>query len=135
MSTRPPDAGPDAWSDDAVDQRLGNLLRAGVMLAAAVTALGGVLYLVQHGHELADRRVFHGQPPDLRSVRGIVAGALQMRSRWVIQLGLLLLIATPVARVLFSLYAFVRQRDTTYVAITAIVLALLVLGLLGFGGG
>ena len=42
-------------------------------------------------------------------------------------LGLLLLIATPVARVAFSIVAFALEGDRLYVAITAVVLALLVL--------
>jgi uncharacterized membrane protein len=43
----------------------------------------------------------------------------------VIQLGLLILIATPVARVIFSLVGFVLERDRVYVAITLAVLAIL----------
>ena len=42
------------------------------------------------------------------------------------QLGLLLLIATPIARVVFSIFGFMRQRDWLYVGVTATVLALLV---------
>jgi uncharacterized membrane protein len=48
-----------------------------------------------------------------------------------IQLGLLFLIATPVARVAFSVYAFMRERDKTYVIITLIVLAILLYSLFG----
>jgi uncharacterized membrane protein len=70
-------------------------------------------------------------PDGLDSVHGVVGGALELRSRWVVQLGLLLLIATPIARVGLSLAAFARQRDGTYVAITALVLALLLFSLLG----
>lgn len=55
--------------------------------------------------------------------------ALELRSRGIIQLGLLLLLATPVARVAFSIYAFAHQRDLTYVFITSIVLAILLYSL------
>jgi uncharacterized membrane protein len=41
------------------------------------------------------------------------------------------LVATPVARVLFSLVGFAIQRDRTYVAVTLIVLAVLIYGLSG----
>jgi uncharacterized membrane protein len=47
----------------------------------------------------------------------------------VIQLGLILLIATPVARVALSLLAFAVQKDKMYVVVTAIVLGLLVYSL------
>jgi uncharacterized membrane protein len=39
------------------------------------------------------------------------------------------LIATPIARVMFSVYAFARQRDWLYVCFTLVVLALLVYSL------
>jgi uncharacterized membrane protein len=119
--------------DEAVEQLLGNLLRAGVVLAAVVTAVGGILYLAQYGGMPAGHRVFAGEPAELRSVRDIIAGALALRSRSVIQLGLLLLIATPIARVAFALLAFARQRDGSYVLISALVLGLLLFSL-GRGG-
>ncbi len=117
------------WTDQQVDQFLGNLLRAGVMLAAVTVLAGGVLYLARHGTDPADYRVFRGEPADLRSPLGIVTDALALQGRGLIQLGLLLLMATPVARVAFSVYAFARQRDATYVAATLIVLALLLYSL------
>ena len=67
----------------------------------------------------------------LRSVTGIVRSALGGNSLGVIQLGLLLLIATPVARVALSLVGFVRQADRTYVLITTVVLAILLFSLAG----
>jgi uncharacterized membrane protein len=44
-------------------------------------------------------------------------------------LGLLLLIATPVARVAFSVIGFALEKDWMYVVITLIVLALLIYSL------
>ncbi|MEO8227720.1 MAG: DUF1634 domain-containing protein [Gemmatimonadota bacterium] len=126
--------GPDArsrWSDHQVELFVGNLLRYGVMLAAAVAIAGGAIYLAREGRLPADYRVFRGQPPELTSVGGVVRGARSLGGRAVIQLGILLLIATPIARVAFSLIAFVRQRDRMYIAITTLVLALLLYGLLG----
>jgi uncharacterized membrane protein len=121
-------------SDERVDALLGGLLRAGVLLAAAIVALGGVIYLMKYGGSSPAYGDFHGEPADLRSVGGIVRAALALRGRGLIQLGLLVLIATPVARVGFSLYAFLRQRDWTYVVVTGIVLVLLVLSLTGVIG-
>jgi uncharacterized membrane protein len=124
----PPVTGP---TDHAVDQLLGNLLRVGVIVSAAVATLGGILYLIRHGAQPVDYRVFRGEPEELRHVRSIVAGALRLRPESIVQLGLLLLIATPVARVAFGLVAFALQRDRVYVLITAIVLAILVFSLMG----
>src|SRR5262245_23053239 len=84
------------------ERLLGNLLRTGVLLAAAVVLLGGVVYLIQHGGEQPDRAAFHGEPADLRNPSGIAARALELDGRGIIMVGLLLLVATPVARVVFS---------------------------------
>ena len=115
--------------EERVEQIMGNLLRAGVILAAAVVFYGGVLYLSRHGTEAADYTVFRGQPREYRSPALIAQGALTLGARATIQLGLLLLIATPVARVAFSALAFAWQRDYTYVGLTLLVLAVLVYSL------
>jgi uncharacterized membrane protein len=117
------------WADEQVEQIVGHLLRAGVMAAAAVVVVGGILYLIRYGTAVPDYRVFHSEPSDLRSLSGIVRDALAGRRRGLIQMGLLLLITTPVARVAFSVFAFAQQRDRTYVLVTLIVLALLMYSL------
>lgn len=119
------------WTDDEVDQFLGNLLRAGVIIATIVVVIGGVLFLARHGFEVADRRVFQGEPTELRSIGGIIRGVAAGQAAAIVQLGLLLLIATPVARVAMSLVAFLLQRDRVYVLVTAIVLAVLIFSLTG----
>jgi uncharacterized membrane protein len=119
----------DSASEERVERLLGNLLRGGVLLAAAVVVAGSAIYLYRHGGEATDFAVFHGEPADLRTPTGIVADAAAGSGRGVIQLGLLLLIATPVARVVFSVFAFARQRDLTYVLLTLVVLAVLLVSL------
>lgn len=118
-----------ALTDEHVERVIGALLRWGVILAAAVVLAGGAVYLVNYGSTIPDYRVFRREPSDLRDVSGIVSGAASWRSRGVIQFGLLLLIAVPVARVAFSVVAFALQRDLTYVVVTMIVLAVLLYGL------
>lgn len=92
---------------------------------------GGGLYLLRHGLELPDYRVFHGAPANLCSLRGIFGEAMLFRGRGLIDLGVMLLIATPVARVAFSIFGFMEQRDFTYVIVTLIVLILLLFSLSG----
>ncbi len=121
------------WTDEQMEQVVGNLLRIGVVIAALVVLAGGVLYLIRFGSNLPHYAVFSGEPADLRSVSGIIRNILQLHSRAIIQLGLLLLIATPVARVAFSILAFALQRDRTYVVVTLIVLGVLIYCLTGGG--
>ena len=122
-----------AKADERVENLLGNLLRIGVGIAAFVVLVGAILYLAQHGTDAPDGQTFHGEPAHLRSPRGIVANAFSGRGRGVMQLGLLLLIATPVARVAFSVVAFAWQRDYLYVALTLFVLAILLLSIFFLG--
>lgn len=114
---------------------LGNLLRTGVLLAAAVVFGGAIVYLIRHGEEPTNYRVFHGQPAELRQPWGIVQSASQLSGRGLIQLGVLLLIATPVTRVAMSVLGFVRQRDWVYVTFTLIVFGALLYGLIVDSGG
>jgi len=113
------------------DAIVGNLLRAGVTLSGGIVLCGGMLYLFRHGTDAPVYRVFRGEPADLRSLRGIFHDVLSLRGRGLIQFGLLLLIATPVARVAFLAYAFARQGDRFYTLVALIVLALLALSLAG----
>ena len=118
-----------AWTEHDVEAFVGNLLRAGVISAGVVVLVGGALYLIKYGLTTPDYRVFHGEPADLRGVAGVITDVLELRSRGMIQLGLLLLVATPVARVAFSVFAFAQQRDLKYVIVTLIVLAVLLYSL------
>jgi uncharacterized membrane protein len=114
-----------------MDEIMGRLLRAGVILSAAFVLGGGAVYLARHPEPVTDYRVFQGEPEEMRTISGIFHEALAFRGRGLIQLGLLILIATPIARVAFSMVAFLYQRDWTYVVVTLIVLGLLVYSLSG----
>lgn len=119
------------WNDFRIEMIVGILLRTGVIIAASVVLFGAVLYLTRHGHEIPNYISFHGEPESLKSPVDIFQGVMHMSARAIIQLGLLLLIATPVARVLFSAIAFAIERDPMYVVITLIVLAILLFSLFG----
>jgi uncharacterized membrane protein len=120
-----------AWTDEQFDVALAYVLRTGVLLSAAVVACGGVVFLIRHGFEQPAFHLFRGEPATLRSIRGIAGAAMHFQGRALIQLGLLFLIATPIARVVFSVLGFLRQRDRLYVGITLAVLTLLTYSLLG----
>ena len=130
-----PIAKPQPWDDHRIEVILGNLLRSGVMISATVVLCGACIYLFRHAHQPADYRIFHGEPSDFRTIRGVIQSVISGHGRGLIQLGLLLLIATPIARVAFSIVGFALERDRMYVAFTLIVLAILLYSLLGSGIG
>ncbi len=115
------------------DQRLeliiGQLLRAGVLLAAAVVLAGGSLYLAQSPHGRVNYHTFVTGPESIRTVGAITRSAAQLNSGSLMQFGLLLLIATPVARVMMAVVGFALERDWLYVVVSLIVLAVLLASL------
>jgi uncharacterized membrane protein len=119
------------WTDQKVENLVGNLLRTGVSLAALIVFAGAVVYLAKHGAEPADYRVFHGEPNQLRTISGVLQETVALQGRGIIQLGLLLLIATPVARVGLSILGFAAERDRMYVVFATIVLVILLYSLFG----
>jgi len=117
--------------DQKIERIIGVLLQTGVLLSILVALAGAILYFGREGRHVADFRVFRGEPFDLRHAPAIVAAALSGHREAVIQLGVLILVATPIARVVLSLVAFSLQRDGIYVVVTLVVLAVLLVGLFG----
>jgi uncharacterized membrane protein len=121
------------WTDQRIEVIIANLLRIGVTAAACIVLLGGAVFLVRHGAAPARYGSFAGEPSNLTHWKGILRAAFGLRARGIMQLGLLVLIATPVARVAFSAAAFVLERDWLYVAVAGFVLLVLLYSLLGSG--
>lgn len=121
------------WTDEKTEALVGQLLRFGVTAAAFIVVVGGAIYLGRHGFEPSSYRVFKGEPSDLRGWRGIMHEAFRIRGRGIIQLGLLVLLLTPVARVLFAAFAFVMERDWFYVGVSVFVFLVLLYSMAGSG--
>lgn len=118
------------WTDRDFERLIAKLLLVGVSMATVVVLAGGILFLVRHGHEMPEFEEFHGEPAELRTFGGLLAAVRKVEARAVIQLGLGLLVATPVGRVAFSLCVFLYQRDRMYAMITSVVLIVLSVGFL-----
>lgn len=119
------------WGDKDMQVIIGNLLRGGVLLSTGIVIIGGVIYLYRHGQELPEYRTFHGQPQEFRTIPGIFRSVWQGRGRGVIQLGILVLIATPVFRVAFSIIGYLLEKDYLYMVITLVVLGIILFSMLG----
>ena len=99
------------WTEEKIEVRVGSLLKWGITLATVVMLIGGVVFLLHNGRNAPDYKTF-------RSIK-------QTEGSGLIHLAVLLIIATPVARVIFAAYAFARMRDWLYALISTIVLVLL----------
>ncbi len=116
--------------DHRLESLIGQLLRAGVLLAAAVVIAGGVLYLVQHHSDHVNYRTFAAGGRELRTLSGIAQLAASLNSEGLIQIGLVLLIATPVARVAMAIVGFALERDRLYTVVSLTVLLILAFSLI-----
>jgi uncharacterized membrane protein len=116
-------------TDQQFEIFLGKLLRTGVLIAALIVLAGGMWFLSEADGERREYKTFRGVPAELSSLSAIVHGAVGGQALALIQLGILVLIATPVARVLFSMLGFGLERDWMYVGVTAVVLVLLLYSL------
>jgi uncharacterized membrane protein len=117
-----------------MERKVGLWLKIGVLLAAGVVAIGGLAYLIGSGSAPFALHAFKGEPAELRSLAGIATGAAALDSRAIIQLGVVILIATPIVRVALTLVGFMRQQDRRYIGLTALVLGMLLFSLL-YGPG
>ena len=120
-------------SDERLDRIVGVVLRTGVILAAALVLVGGVAFLASHHQQVPDYQKFHREATPLTSIGGVWHGVFTLDPRYLIQLGLLVLIATPVVRVITCVAGFALERDWMYAAVSLIVLVLLLASLAGSG--
>ena len=118
------------FKDKDMQVVIGWILRAGVVLSMIIVFIGGILFVYRHGDSIPDYRVFKGVPYFIRDMSGIIQGVLTGKGQAIIQLGIILLIATPVIRVAFSAIGFIIEKDYLYTIITLIVLLIIVISML-----
>jgi uncharacterized membrane protein len=102
-----------------INRLIYHVLRAGVIVSVAILVFGFVLVAFT-GHSIPDRSI----PP-----RALGQPLYTFTPEGYLSLGVLILIFTPVVRVLLSLVSFARERDRQYVLMTAIVFANLLVSL------
>jgi uncharacterized membrane protein len=112
---------------------IGWILRSGVILSATIISIG-LLLLLQHQGGIVGAGVSSGSFP--HTLSQVWSGLLMLQPQAIIALGILLLIAIPIATVITSIVAFTIERDRRFVVIAGIVLVILITSLLvGRGGG
>ena len=109
---------------------LGNLLRIGVILSGLMVLTGGIIYMVQSGNGPRPQYVsFEGENSELLRLTDILKGMAHFQGASIIQFGLILLISTPIARIVISAVGFALEKDYMYVVIAAIVLSIILVSL------
>jgi uncharacterized membrane protein len=113
------------FRDADLEQVIGELLRYGVIASSVVVLAGGIIYLVRHGGQLPQYHEFRGEPDKMRKPVLMWEAVWRGEGRPLIQLGLLILVATPIARILFSFIGYLLEKDYLYAVLTVIVLAVI----------
>ncbi|MGP8125530.1 MAG: DUF1634 domain-containing protein [Nitrososphaerales archaeon] len=120
---------------ETMNEVVGNVLRFGVLLSAAVILIGTALLIANSGFSGVSgaltynpNQIPHGTF-DV-SLSALASGLAGFQPYSLIELGVIILLATPVSRVLISVFLFAAERDRLYVYITAVVLALLLFSIL-----
>ena len=125
-----PKAAAVGFNDARMEVVMGRLLQVGVLVAASVVLAGGVLYLAKHAGGRANYRVFVPRSVELRHPASLLSGIARGDAAAIIELGILLLVATPICRVIFAVIGFAIERDRLYIVVSLTVLAVLLFGML-----
>ncbi|AMR31666.1 hypothetical protein A0256_09645 [Mucilaginibacter sp. PAMC 26640] len=120
------------FADQDIEQFIGLQLRYGVVTASLIVLFGGLIYLAQSGQmPLPAYHHFIGVSGGYTSFGQIITGVKNMQAKGVIELGVVVLIATPILRIFFSLIGFIMEKDKMYIVITTIVLTVMMLSIFG----
>lgn len=123
------------FKDRDIQLLIGWILRAGVIISMLIALVGGIIYISRHGHEHISYIQFKGVPDFVHTPQGIWQGTLHLRGRAIIQLGIVLLVCTPVLRVIVSGIGFLAEKDYLYTGVSLLVLLIIILSALTGHGG
>lgn len=118
-------------TDKDIQSLVGNLLRVGVYISMCIVMIGGVIFLFDHGSEKIDYAVFDINKVSLKTVAAIFEEVITFKGVAIVQFGLLMLIFTPIARVIMAVVSFFIEKDYLYVLIGLIVLSIIMISLSG----
>ncbi|WP_449435260.1 DUF1634 domain-containing protein [Pedobacter steynii] len=117
------------FADRDIQIILGTLLRVGVIASMSVILIGGLVYLASNHSEIVNYSQFDSVKSGFSAVSDIFIGLGDLKGSAIIQFGVLLLIFTPIMRVVFSIFSFLIERDYLYVLIGAFVLCVILFSL------
>jgi uncharacterized membrane protein len=117
-----------SFQDKDLQSFIGNLLRLGVIIAMTIVVAGLILFLFQYGREMTDYGTFDEK--GIFRFSEFYHTLKQGDSKAIMQLGVMVLIATPIARVLFTMIGFWLEKDRMYTIIALIVLFIIAFSLM-----
>lgn len=113
------------------------VLRYGVLVSATIVTIGVVLVLLgARSTNFPDSlshliQLNYGKPT--LNIYALITGVVHLKGDYIIQLGLLILLATPILRVSASVLLFAAEKDALYVGVTVLVLTVLIISIFVVG--
>ena len=126
-----PEVNKPSISDKDIQAILGTLLRAGVIMSMSIVLVGGIIFLIHNKGVITDYDVFKPELSKFSSIAAIFKGVTTFHGDAIVQFGILMLIFTPIARIIFAIFSFLIERDYLYVLIGFIILAIITISLSG----
>lgn len=118
--------------DNKLAMLISRLMRWGVILAITSAFIGGAILLVNHGQEPINFSVYTASHQSILPIlKSVTDSVLNGSGRGFILLGIIILFATPILRVILSLVGFMLEKDYLYVFITLIVLIVMAISISG----
>ncbi|NCD70139.1 DUF1634 domain-containing protein [Mucilaginibacter agri] len=118
--------------DHDIEQFIGMQLRVGVIGASLIVLIGGIFYMLQlGGSPVPAYHHFVGTEAGFTTAGEVLSGLRHGSPKGIIQAGIIVLIATPILRIAFSLLGFILEKDRMYTGITIIVLAVMLFSIFG----
>ncbi|MGZ3946368.1 MAG: DUF1634 domain-containing protein [Mucilaginibacter sp.] len=118
------------FKDTDMQLIIGWILRGGVAVSMVIVVIGGIFFISRHGHSIPDFHTFKGTPQFISTPEGVLLGVVHLRGQAIIQLGIALLIATPILRVVFAAIGFILEKDHLYTLISLIVLLVIIISMI-----
>ncbi len=121
------DLPPDAYRD------MTRILRAGLITALVILSGGVIAYLVENGSLSFGEMVAKNPILSYLGLDSLARGLSTGQPEAFLTLGVLVLVATPIARVLTGMYFFARNREREMAIVAMTVAILLFVGVLVIG--
>jgi uncharacterized membrane protein len=123
------------FKDTDMQVLLGKVLRTGTFLSIGIVLFGGIIFLYRHGNTIVNYKKFIGIPDFVHYTNQLIPAAFNLKGQAIIQIGIILLIGTPIMRVLFSTVGFLLEKDYLYVFVSLLVFSIIIASMLSGHGG
>ncbi len=124
MEKKPP------FDDKRMQVFVGNTLKYSMYSSMIIAIIGILMYFIKNGNQQEDlQRFSHFHEPTENPIHVFIKGLQQCTPASIIELGVLVLLLTPILRLIFASYGYLKEKDYLYTFIGIFVIGIIVLSL------